>query len=92
MEGEGSFFVNKSNYYTLTFSIGQATTDLALMVAIKTFLNNLPGKYSIKRNYEGVVSLTNAKSKSNSKDAVIISISNVDYIKNSLVPFFDSLV
>jgi len=92
VEGEGSPEGGTSN--TLTFNVGQSVTDLALMVEIKNFFNNLPGEYKIRHSYDGVVSLSVIKSKSNSRrtDSSLLLITNLDYIKNVLIPFFDSMI
>lgn len=42
VEGEGSFFINKTGY-NLTFVLTQSAKDLALMEAIKDFFYYLPG-------------------------------------------------
>jgi hypothetical protein len=90
VDGEGSFHINRSNNTTLTFSLGQSIEDLALMLEIKNFFNNLPGKYKIRHNNEGVVSISTMKGTLNQKDAVLLSIIHKDYIQNILIPFFDT--
>ena len=91
MEGEGSFSVQKGKFL-LVFSISQSSKDLALMGAIKDFICNLAGKYKSRRNYNSVVSLSVSSGVNNSKPAVQIGVTNIDFIRNVLVPFFDSLV
>lgn len=61
------------------------------MEAIKYFLNGLPGKYKSRGNSNGAVSLFKAKGVNNSRDAYYVAITNLDYMKNVIIPFFDSL-
>lgn len=60
--------------------------------AIKSFIIDLPGKFTSRRNYSSAVSLFLGKAVNNSKPTVNIRITNTDFLKNVLIPFFDSLV
>ena len=91
MEGEGSFSVQKGKFL-LVFSLSQSFRDLPLMEAIKNFIDNLAGKYKSRRNNISVVSLSVSSGVNNSKPAVQIGVTNIDFIINVLIPFFDSLV
>lgn len=93
VEGEGSFYIRKNNYYTLGFSLNQSIIDLALMEELKNyFMEELPKKYISGYSFKGAVSLVPVKGKSNSRDSAIILIGNKDYFKKVLIPFFDSMV
>jgi hypothetical protein len=81
VEGEGSFFTRQDEYQ-LIFSIGQDSRDLALMEQIRDFFNNL-GKGG---NQDAA--LLNRETKGDLTKVIIIQ---KDYIKNTLVPFFDSM-
>ena len=93
VEGEGSFSVQKGNLL-LVFSLSQSSKDLPLMEAIKNFISNLAANsvYKSRRNYNSVASLSVSSGVNNSKPAVQIGVTNIDFIRNVLVPFFDSLV
>jgi hypothetical protein len=95
VEGEGSFFISKGKgfNYKLGFSLSQSKIDKALMEEIRKFLLNLPAKNNANYNYDGkVVNLSMIQSRSNSKEAVLISSYNTAFFKNVLIPFFDSMI
>jgi hypothetical protein len=92
VEGEGSFSVKKGGNFLLVFSLCQSSNNLPLMEAIKYFICNLPGDYKSRRNYDSVVSLSTAKAVNNSKPVTQIAITNNYFLRNVLVPFFDSMV
>jgi len=88
VEGEGSFSVRRgSNKFELLFSISQSSKDEILMDAIKQFLENLPGTHG-----SDVVKKSIYKPKGvNHQPVIQLVISQTDYIKNVLIPFFSSL-
>jgi hypothetical protein len=67
---------------------------LALLEAIKDFINNLPGDYKSRRRADGVVTLSvrSGGANTNSKPLVSIGVSNADFIQNVFIPFLDTLV
>jgi hypothetical protein len=90
VEGEGSFNVVRG--YGLTFSLNQSSKDYALMVAIKDYLNNLPGAVEYTRSEkEGVVYLGTYMGATNNEITRVI-ISQIGYIRSVLIPFFEGLV
>lgn len=93
VEGEGSFSVVKG--YGLTFSIGQSSIDSALMKAIKDFLNNLSGGYPSDEDKgienDNVVYLGTYMGTAN-KEITRITISQIGYIRNILIPFFEGMI
>lgn len=94
VEGEGSFYLNQSGKYRLTFSISQSARDLALLEeSPKTFLHSLrPGHsmlcYTLSDNPESLSYIYEQKG----KNTWFLQISDTNYIKNILIPLFDSLV
>lgn len=87
VEGEGSFNINKSANYMVVFNITQSSRDLPLMKEIKAFLLKLPG---VK---DDVIYLYNKSSTScSSLDWVNLSIQHSGFIKNVIIPLFDSMV
>jgi len=92
VEGDGSFSVTRSYNYILAFSLIQTFKEVALFEAIKNFILDLPGEFTNRRGNSNVVSLFMGKAVNNSKPTVSIKITNTDFLKNVLIPFFDSLV
>lgn len=91
MEGDGSFSIQRGGNFILVFSITQTSKDLPLLGAIKDFICNLPGDYKIRSNHKGgVVSISTSQGVGNPMS--ILGVTNRYFLKNVLVPFFDSLV
>lgn len=97
-EGEGSLFVFRKNY-TLGISIGQALIDEYVMVKLAEFLNQLPGSNFLKSCPAGILCgkghnvvriYRTDKSEGHSRGKIELVITQVDFIKSVLVPFFDS--
>jgi len=93
VEGEGSFLIHTEGLQ-LVFALGQADTDLALMESIKDFFNKLSS--DIKGDKESLNNLINITFQKGQKahyhNLCFIRIVNLVYIRNNLIPFFDSLV
>jgi hypothetical protein len=90
VEEEGSFNVVRG--YGLTLSIGQSSIDNALMVAIKNYLNNIPGAVEHMRSEtDSVVYLGTFMGTANN-EITRITISQIGYIRSVLIPFFEGLV
>nr|YP_010608740.1 hypothetical protein PNX16_mgp031 [Drechslerella dactyloides]WAN89820.1 hypothetical protein [Drechslerella dactyloides] len=93
VEGEGSFFISKSDNYRIGFGLGQSSKDLILMEEIKNFFNNLSGEFPNKHDYGNVVSFSTIKpSVHQSYGMINLLIQNKQYITNVLIPFYDSMV
>lgn len=92
VEAEGYFSVASSGS-RLEFGVGQTASEVNVLEAIKKFLLELPGSYSISRKDTNVISLyvDKAAKNENSKPMAKIKIYKTDFITNVLVPFFDSL-
>lgn len=89
VEGEGSFYIQKSNL-EVGFSMAQSSTDEALMLEIKNFVVNLPN--STKKGYDSnKVTISYRDAKDNTKAVTAISITNMSFILDVLIPFFDSV-
>lgn len=99
IEGEGSFYVKgieriKSNL-GLIFEIGQTKSELRVLEVVKYFLLNLPGTNILKmkrKNSNFVQHIIQNKIEKKSKSMTYIRIFDLNYIKNILVPFLNSLV
>jgi len=90
VEGEGSFFVKKSDY-KLNFTLSQSIKDLALMESIKDFLCNLPGiANSLRKDFKTSIRVTTQDSASNTT-IVRLTISQTDLIKFVIIPLFSSM-
>jgi hypothetical protein len=94
IEGEGYFSIARNQTFSLTFGIGQTLTEKEVLVKIKEFLFNLPGKYAISRKDTNVIQLSvNSKAKIESSNIMAkIEVKKLDYITNVLIPFFDKLL
>lgn len=91
VEGEGSFYVQKSSK-RLDFSVGQSAKDLALMHSIKNYWNSFPDVKGGRYDGSLVVSLVEYKGRaSNHKPSVSLRIHNQRFIRDRLIPLFDSL-
>ncbi len=96
IEGEGSFIILEEGNFRLRFNLTQSAKDLALMVEIKKFLNNLAVEQSVvivgRRNFIGVVSLSVTERKGRDwVPKVGLWVNNTKYINNVLIPYLDSL-
>lgn len=90
VEGEGSFNVVRG--YGLVFSMNQSSRDSALMVAIKNYLNNIPGAVEhMLAEKDGVVHLGTFTGTANN-EITRITISQLGYLRSVLIPFFEGLV
>jgi len=93
VEGDGSFNV-RTRGSTLIFGIVQAVCELILMKAIQQYLLSLPGNHVV-RSKSKLVALyiiqPSANSSINQKAFVKLDVTDTKFIKNVVVPFFDSL-
>lgn len=86
VEGEGSFFIDRSSNQ-LVFTIGLHGFDSALLEAIKNFFSNLPEASSLSKDCVRIY-----QSKGTNKDkAVHLRIKNRDFLKFVIIPFFSSM-
>jgi hypothetical protein len=94
VEGEGSFSISRNNYFTLELGISQTLSEKKVMLEIKQYLLDLPGIYKIRSKLSNVVALNEDKKakNENSNPIVKIQISDYDFIKNVIIPFFDNLI
>lgn len=88
-EGEGSFYISKSNNFSLAFNICQSNRDLALMEEIKTYMLSLPG--TVDKNNDSIhLSITKAPG-DRIFDMVYLKVYHLDYITKVFIPFFDTM-
>lgn len=97
LEGVGSFTINNKKYFSLEsleFGISQTLSEKKIMLEIKKFLLDLPGKYHIRYINSNVVPIYEDKKAKNdsSKPMVKIQITNTNFIKNVIIPFLDNLI
>jgi hypothetical protein len=79
VEGDGSFSVRRSENFRLVFSLTQTSKEVALFEAIKSFIINLPGDFTSRRDYNSAVSLYVGKAGNNYKPTINIGITNTDF-------------
>jgi LAGLIDADG endonuclease len=92
IEGDGSFYFNK-NDNTVRISLITIKEDRILLEKIKEFLFNQLDKNSLFLGKNSKLVYINDKSiRKNWKVITILEISQIDYICNYLIPFFDNLV
>jgi LAGLIDADG endonuclease len=92
IEGDGSFYFNK-NDNTVRISLITIKEDRILLEKIKEFLFNQLDKNSLFLAKNSKLVYINDKSiRKNWKAITILEISQIDYICNYLIPFFDNLV
>jgi hypothetical protein len=89
IEGEGSFYIQKSQY-VVRFEIGQNILDEKVMLAIREFLLKLPGN---KKGKDTEVYFIQDSKPQSEKSKVMCKVGafNPSYIKNILIPFLDNL-
>ncbi len=87
----GSFYIITKDFQ-LVLDIGQSAVYSTLMIAIQDFFNKLPDEDLSKFKYNNLVSLNKKKQqKENYRHTYKLSIANTTYIRDVLIPFFDTL-
>jgi hypothetical protein len=96
VEGEGSFSVSRCKDFSFAFCVSQTLSEKKVMLEIQRFLLNLPSNfpYKIRQKNSNVVPLYEEKKakNENSNPMLQIQISDLNYIGNVIIPFFDSLI
>lgn len=91
IEGDGSFFFNKSDN-TVRISLITITEDRFLLEKIKEYLINQLDEYSlILAKNTKLIFINNKKARGNTKPVTELVISQIDFICNYLISFFDNL-
>ena len=91
LEGDGSFYLNK-NDMTARISLITITQDRILLEKIREFLLSQLDEYScILGSSTKLINIYNKKAIGTNKPISILEIYQIDYIKNILIPYFDSL-
>lgn len=92
LEGDGSFYFNKINN-TVHISLITIKSDRILLEKIKEFLFNKLDKNSLILAKNTILIHINDRSKYKNRKAItILDISQINYICNYLIPFFDNLL
>ena len=93
IEGDGSFFVRRDTL-TPVFSLQLTGVQLDVLLKIKEFLENSLGfdTYNLyKLKNSSTIAITTIKAKNNSKSSVVITVKNVKFLQNYLLPFLDGM-
>lgn len=91
LEGDGSFYLNKQDM-TVRVSLATTTPNKVVLEKIREFLLNLLDKYSyILGSNTKLISINDKKARGDNKPISILEISQIDYICNILIPYFDSI-
>ena len=91
IEGDGSFYFNKIND-TIHISLITIKSDRILLEKIKEFLFNQLDKNSLfLAERTKLIHINDRSIYKNRKAITILDISQIDYICNYLIPFFDNL-
>lgn len=91
LEGDGTFYLNK---YDMTVYVGLVTLTVNRQVLekIREYLLNLLNEHSyILGNSTKLINITYKKSNNNNKPVSILDITQIDYICNILIPYFNNL-
>nr|YP_009568487.1 hypothetical protein [Drechslerella brochopaga]QBL02567.1 hypothetical protein [Drechslerella brochopaga] len=89
LEGEGSVYVFRKDY-TLSISIGQALIDKNTIFKVAEFLNQLPSANLFKSEDNVVKIYYSNKSINHPRGKIELVISQLNYIKSVVIPFFNS--
>lgn len=91
IEGDGSFYFNK-NDNTVRIALITLTKDRIILEKIKEFLlNDLDKNSQFLAKNTKLIFINNKKVLKNRKPITILEISQIDYICNCLILFFDKL-
>ena len=91
LEGDGSFYLNK---HDMTPRISLVTTKVNRLVLekIREFILSFLDKHSyILGSTTKLINISDKKVKGNNKPISILEISQIDYLCNILIPYFDHL-
>lgn len=91
LEGDGSFSLNKQD---MTCRVSLVTTSVNKLVLekIREFLLNLLDEHShMLGSTTKLININEKKAKSNCKSISVLEISQIDFICNILIPYFDSI-
>jgi hypothetical protein len=93
IEGDGSFSISSLKSFPLKFNITQVITEEKVLESIKTFLLELPGNYKKRSKKSNQVQILKKIKILNNKTKLLLTlaISDFNYIKTILTPFFDQM-
>lgn len=92
VEGEGSFHVEKNQYFRLVFNITQSMVDIAVLELIQEFL--MEGRLQIESSNHVAVGIYKRKgvSKANHKLSAELRVREAGFIREYLIPLFGNLI
>jgi len=91
LEGDGSFYLNKTDM-TVRVSFVTTTQDKILLEKIREFLlSQLDEPSCVLGSSTKLININNKKAIGNNKPISILEIYQIDYIFNILIPYLDSL-
>lgn len=91
MEGDGSFYLNKHDM-TVRVSLVTTTLNRVVLEKIREFLLNQLDVYSyMLGSTTKLINISNKKIKEGHRPISVLEISQIDYICNILIPYFDSI-
>lgn len=91
LEGDGSFYLNKHDM-TPRVSLVTTTPNNVVLEKIRQYLLNQLDEYSyILGSSTKLINIYDKNLKGNNKPISILEISQIDYLCNILIPYFDSL-
>jgi hypothetical protein len=91
LEGDGSFYLNKYDM-TPRISLVTITRNKVVLEKIREFLLNQLDEFSyMLGSSTNLININDKKVKDNYKPISILEISQIDYLCNILIPYFDSL-
>jgi hypothetical protein len=91
LEGDGSFYLYKSKFYTYV-SIGTITHNILLLLKIKEYLiSKMDNNSRLFVENTKLINISTKEFDGNRQSFSIIQFYNIDYIYNKIVPFLDGL-
>lgn len=89
IEGDGSFYLNQSDM-TVHVSLISLTANKIVLEKIREFILNLLDPHSyILGSTTKLVNIVDKKSKGNNKPITLLEITQIDFICNILIPYFN---
>lgn len=91
LEGDGTFYLNKSDM-TVHIGLVSLAANRLLLEKIREFLLNLLDEHSyILGSSTKLINIIDKEAKGNNKAVSILDITQIDFICNILIPFFDNV-
>jgi len=91
LEGDGTFYLNKSDM-TVHIGLVSITANRLVLEKIREFLLNLLDEHSyILGSSTKLINIVDKEVKGNNKAVSILDITQIDFICNILIPYFDNI-